>query len=60
MALKTPPKTKKKVRKPIHLNIQVRTQTAEEERQYTAAMRQFLAEWVRQQLGPRGESCTKT
>ena len=45
---------KKKERNPIRLNIEVRKQTPEEERQFQAALRLFLTELVRQELHALG------
>jgi hypothetical protein len=45
---------RKKERKSIRLNIGVRKQTPEEERQFQAALRLFLMEMVRQELHALG------
>jgi hypothetical protein len=40
---------------PLAIAVAYRRQTHEEQRQFNAALDVFLAEWVRQHLGPQGK-----
>lgn len=42
-------------RRSLDLAVAIKRQTPEQQRQYNAAVDGFLAEWVRQHLGPQGK-----